>query len=184
MAAVRTERSYMTEELTSKRNALVSIGGMGLPPLIVVVVMAVKMPSSTPIALLLPFPAIYALVAFTACLVLAAGSERRMIRADILRIICWTVLAAGEGLREKGFGWFALGWPEYVQLVDALSLSIIVVALGLIVVSLFLWPPAPVRTLRAHPSEGDSCEHNNLGQSPIYGNAGEGGDVQGRDDEG
>jgi len=147
----------MTKKLKSKRDALLSIGGIGLPPLIIANAFATIMPGYTPVGLLLPFTALYALIVFAICLVSAGASKRPMIRADVLRIICWTVLAAGEGLREMGTGYFMGGWPQYVFLVDSVSISAMVGALALIIISLLLWPPAPVPAMPAHPPPVPRC---------------------------
>ena len=85
-----------------------------------------------PLGMLLPGVAIEGLVALTIVTCLALVVRRRLVWVDVVRIICWTWVGCGLGLRDGGRAYFAHFWPQYALLVNRLAWGAI--TLGLVVV--------------------------------------------------
>ncbi len=109
---------------------------------------------------LLPQAALYGLIAFTIAMFAASWSGRRIVRGDILRIVCWTVVGAAEGFREMGMGYYALGSPKYVAPVNMCTIGVMVACLGVIIVSRLMCPPAPESAVELDGPRCDRCGYS------------------------
>lgn len=132
-ADIQPGRKYL------RRTAWAGFGGLIL--LVVLSIWLDQGPDRKLLYMLMPQAAVFALIAFTISISVAALSRRAMVAGDVLRVACWTVLAGAEGFREMGFGYY--GSREEVLPVNIGAVAVMVLALATIICSRLFWPSPP-----------------------------------------
>jgi len=96
--------------------------------------------SEHPVGMVFSFAPIPAFVAFTLALLSASRSKRPLTRIDLARVALWALVGYGFGIAQMAGAYYRHYFPQYADLAMSLGYALAGVCLGLIVVSVLIFP--------------------------------------------
>jgi hypothetical protein len=106
--------------------------------------------SDHPIGMVFSIAPITGAVAFGIVCLVAGLSRRPVVPGDVVRIACWTIIGIACGVGNMADAYYKVFWRQYAQLVSVCSASVTAGALGVIIVSIFVLPRAPLPSPEGH----------------------------------